>query len=162
MTIEKPGAMPSMFDRWVDDQGRMTSDAYLFFVQINKVLGLNTDVSNTPAPPDPEYELIEDWPILIPYGANKDYVLIQNSAVERTVFLTVSDCDSGTATATFKVNSTPLGGTANSVSSTEQTQAHASANVVGVGDDLIVTLSSNSSSVEVRLNAHTTRTLTSS
>ena len=160
MTIEKPGVLPAMFDRWVDDQGRMTSDAYLWFVQVNKVLGLNTDVSNEPDPPDPEFELLEDWPILIPYAEDKDYVLIQNNSVEREISLTTSKSNSGTCTATFKINTTALGGTANSVSSTEQTQAHASANILGVGDDLVVTISSNSSCVEARLNVHTTRMLT--
>lgn len=161
MTIEKPGVLPNMFDRWVDDQGRMTSEAYLWFVQVNKVLGLNTDVSNTPAPPDPEYDLVEDWPLILPYGVNKSFTLIRNSSVEREVFLTVSKSASGTCTATFKINTTALGGTANSVSSTEQTRAHASANVLGVGDDLVVTISSNSSAIDVELNVHTTRVLTS-
>ena len=54
MTIEKPNPLPSMFDPLVTSGGVGTSDFYLWLVQVNKVLGLNTDVSNTPAPPDPE------------------------------------------------------------------------------------------------------------
>jgi hypothetical protein len=61
-----------------------------------------------------------------------------------TISSTTTRSASGTCTATFKINTTALGGTANAVSSTEQEQAHASDNVVVAGDDLVVTISSNS------------------
>lgn len=51
---------------------------------------------------------------------------------------------SGTCTATGKIGSTALGGTANSVSSTVNTQTHSSANVLVAGDTFKVTTSSNS------------------
>src|SRR6185503_1965220 len=62
-----------------------------------------------------------------------------------------SICDSGTATATVKINTTALGGTANAVSSTEQNQAQASANVVAIGDYLNVTISANSACLGLAL-----------
>lgn len=62
-----------------------------------------------------------------------------------TVNKTTTDCVSGTCTATFKNGSTALGGTANSVSSTEQEQAHTTNNDFAVGDNLVVTISANSS-----------------
>lgn len=62
-----------------------------------------------------------------------------------TITEATTKCASGTATATFKINTTALGGTANSVSSSEQSQSHASANAVSAGDDINVTISSASS-----------------
>lgn len=67
---------------------------------------------------------------------------------------------SGTCTATFKINSTALGGTANSVSSTEQDQAHASANVFSAGDNIVLTVSSNSTCLGFSFMIKFTRTLT--
>lgn len=81
--------------------------------------------------------------ILVP--ANQAYKLVVKLARAVTITETTTICTSGTCTATFSINSTPLGGTANSASSVEQSQAHASANVAAVGDDLTITISANSS-----------------
>jgi hypothetical protein len=78
---------------------------------------------------------------------NGDIILYLKSPVAFTITETVTKCTSGTATATFKINTTNLGGTANSVSSSEQAQAHASANSVSIGDDIVVTISSASTLV---------------
>ena len=77
-----------------------------------------------------------------------------------TITETVSDCTSGTATATFKINTTALGGTANSVSSTEQSQAHAATNTLATGDDIVVTISSASSLLDPRFSLSGLRSLT--
>jgi hypothetical protein len=76
-----------------------------------------------------------------------------------TITETVSECASGTATATFKINTTALGGTANSVSSTEQAQAHASANTLATGDNIVVTISSASSLTSPRFSLSGSRSL---
>ena len=69
-------------------------------------------------------------------------------------------CTAGTATATFKINNSALGGTANSVSSSEQSQAHASSNTFVAGDDIQVTFSSVSADLEeVSFMIKYTRTL---
>ena len=65
---------------------------------------------------------------------------------------------SGTCTATWKINSTALGGTANSVSSSEQSQAHSSNNVFAAGDDIVLTVSSNSSCLKMAWTITYTRT----
>lgn len=70
--------------------------------------------------------------------------LVINSAFAFTVTSTTTRTTAGTSTCTFSINGTPLGGTANSASTSEQTQAHASANAVAVGDDFEVTFSSTS------------------
>lgn len=87
--------------------------------------------------------------IMIPFAietpADGDYTIALKSIWSGTVTAVTTKCASGTCTLTGKVNTTALGGTANSVSSTEQTRAHTSSNAVAVGDDLVVTISSNSS-----------------
>ncbi len=54
----------------------------------------------------------------------------------------------GTSTCTFKIDGTSLGGTANSASTSEQSQTHSSSNAVAVGQDLTVVFSSTSSDCE--------------
>lgn len=91
--------------------------------------------------------------------ANQDYRLIVKIPHGGTITETVTRSESGTCTATFKVNTTALGGTANSVSSTEQAQAQASSNTFVADDDIVVTISSNSSCVGMSFTIKYTRTL---
>lgn len=79
--------------------------------------------------------------------AAQDYRIVVKVPYGGTITNTITRCVSGTATFTFKVNSTALGGTANSVSSSEQDQAHASSNTFAAGDDIVITASSVSSCV---------------
>lgn len=79
---------------------------------------------------------------------NQSYTLVLKAPHGGTITETTTKCLSGTCTMTFKVNTTALGGTANSVSSSEQSQAHGSSNTFAAGDDIVVTVSSNSSCVD--------------
>lgn len=81
---------------------------------------------------------------LIEYPSNKDYMIVIKAPYSGTITETTTRSTSGTCTATFKINTTALGGTANSVSSVEQSQLHASSNVFAAGDDIVITISSNS------------------
>ena len=90
---------------------------------------------------------------------NQDYRLVVNAPYAMTITSTTTRCVSGTCTATFKINTTALGGTANSVSTAEQEQAHASANAVAAGDDIVLTVSSNSSCEDMSFTIKFTRTL---
>lgn len=74
-----------------------------------------------------------------------DYRLLVNVPYGFTISSITTRSASGTCTATFKINTTALGGTANAVSTSEVTQAQASANVLAAGDDLVCTISSNAS-----------------
>lgn len=96
---------------------------------------------------------------VIPSLANQDYRLVVNIPYGCTINETTTICTSGTATATFKINTTALGGTANSVSTSEQTQTHSSANTVVAGDDIVLTISSNSSALFLSFTIKITRTL---
>jgi fructose-specific component phosphotransferase system IIB-like protein len=90
---------------------------------------------------------------------NKDYTLLIKAPFGGTITEVTTRSASGTCTATVKINTTALGGTANSVSSTEQSQSHASANVFVAGDDIVVTVSSNSTCADMRITIQYTRTL---
>lgn len=94
---------------------------------------------------------------LILAPANGDYMLVVKAPFGGTITETTTRSASGTCTATFKINTTALGGTANSVSSSEQSQAQASANVFAAGDDIVVTISANSNCVNMSFTIKYTR-----
>nr|WMC99346.1 hypothetical protein RAR13_11880 [Aminobacter aminovorans] len=89
--------------------------------------------------------------------ADKSYTIVLKCPYGGTINETVTKSASGTCTATFKINTTALGGTANSVSSSEQTQAHASANTFVAGDDIVLTISSNSSCLDMAFTIKVTK-----
>lgn len=91
--------------------------------------------------------------------SDKDYRVLLNMPHGGTITETTTRSVSGTATATFKINTTALGGTANSVSSSEQSQSHSSSNAFSAGDDIVITISSNSSCVDMSFMIKYTRTL---
>lgn len=91
--------------------------------------------------------------------SDKSYTIVVKMAHAGTITETTTVSASGTCTATFKVNATALGGTANSVSSTEQSQAHASSNTFVAGDDIALTVSSNASCADMSFSIKYTRTL---
>lgn len=101
----------------------------------------------------------ECWSIpLFGEVAEQDYIFALNIRYPGTITKVTTKCTSGTCTATVKVNSTALGGTANSVSSSEEEQNHASSNTFVAGDDLKVTISSSSSATDVIIMVWATRT----
>lgn len=79
---------------------------------------------------------------------DKTIYLVINSPIEFTVTATTTKAASGSSTYSFDINGTPLGGSANAVTSSEQTQAHASANVCPVGGDLKLTIANDSPAAE--------------
>lgn len=91
--------------------------------------------------------------------ANQTYMLALKVPFGFTITETTTICESGTCTATFKINTTALGGTANSVSTTEQSQAQSTSNTGSAGDDIQVTISSNSSCVGMSFHVKYTRAL---
>lgn len=67
------------------------------------------------------------------------------------IILTQVALKAGTATVTFDIGGTPLGGTANSASTTLNTQAHSSANTRAVGNEFNATISSASSAEDLTM-----------
>lgn len=91
--------------------------------------------------------------------SNKDYGINCNMPFTGTITSVSTICASGTATLAVSVNTTPLGGTANAVSNTLQTQAQTSANTFTVGDKLKLTVSSDSSAADLQWEITYTRSL---
>lgn len=96
---------------------------------------------------------------LISTPSNQDYRLVVKIPFGGTITETVTRSTAGTATATFKINTTALGGTANSVSTTEQAQTHSSANAFVADDDIVLTISSASSCTNLSFTIKFTRLL---
>lgn len=94
---------------------------------------------------------------LIELPEERDYLLVIKSPIALTITETTTKSTTGTCTATFKINSTALGGTANSVSTSEQSQAHSTSNAVAVADDIVLTVSSNSASENLSFTIKYTR-----
>jgi hypothetical protein len=89
--------------------------------------------------------------------ADKTYKLVVKAAHAGTITEATTISESGSCTATFKINTTALGGTANSVSSSESSQAHASSNSFSAGDDIQLTVSGNSSCLGLSFTLKYTR-----
>lgn len=77
-------------------------------------------------------------------AANKDYMLGIKIPFGFKVTQITTRSEAGTCTLTGKINTTALGGTANSVSTAEQSQDHTTSNIGAAGDDIVVTISGNS------------------
>jgi hypothetical protein len=136
-----PGNLPPYLHAWLLELVR----------SINKFIdgGIFADVTQT----------TEHWSGLITTPSDKSYTLVLKSPHAGTITETTTKSASGTCTATFKVNTTALGGTANSVSSSEQSQAHSSTNTFSAGDDIVLTVSSNSSCADMAFTVKYTRDL---
>lgn len=159
MTTRQPDPLPEATTQFATPEGKPQAEWYRWFWDVSKLIpNIIAIIDNPPA--DPEYELVEEFSVFISYPAAKDYRLVLKAAVERTITEVVTRSVSGTCTATTKIDTTALGGTANSVSSSEQSQLHTTSNTWGVGADLVVAVSSVSACVDMTLTVKTTRTLT--
>lgn len=99
----------------------------------------------------------DGWSGIFRTGADDTVNLVQKAPFAGTITSTTTKSASGTATYTFKINTTALGGTANSVSSVESEQAHASANAFVAGDDIVVTRSADATCVDASFTIKYTR-----
>ena len=97
------------------------------------------------------------WSGILLLPANQTYKLVIKCPFAGVINSVTTMCASGSATATFKINTTALGGTANAISTSEQSQAHSSSNAFSIGDDIQVTISSNSSCVDASFSVVYTR-----
>jgi len=99
----------------------------------------------------------ENISIFVETVANKDYRFHINIGFAGTITRVTTISISGTCTATTKINTTALGGTANSVSSSENEQIHSTSNEFVVGDDILTTISANSSCLDMMITIEYTR-----
>jgi hypothetical protein len=101
---------------------------------------------------------IEQISVTISVPTDKTYTLARKMTFSGTVLEVTTKSSSGTCTLTGKIDGVSLGGTPNSVSSVEQSQAQASANTFTAGQDLQATVSSNSACVDMDITWKIQRT----
>lgn len=159
MTTRQPDPLPEATAQFALPDGRPVAVWYRWFWDVANMIPKIIAIIDNP-PPVPTYELLEDFSVVIQFPANRDYRLVLDASADRTITEVVTRCVSGTCAAQVKIDGTALGGAANSVSSSEQKQAHSTANLWEVGKDMVLTVSSNSSCLDMTLTVKTVRTLT--
>jgi hypothetical protein len=102
----------------------------------------------------------QDFDYYLGTVSDATYTIVLKARYGGMITEATTQCDSGTATATFKINGTPLGGAANAVTSSIQSQTHVASNVYAAGDKIAVTFSSNSSCLGAVINLRTVRQAT--
>jgi hypothetical protein len=106
-------------------------------------------------------DLITEWIKIgtVATVADGDYNFIPNVPHAGAITAIRTIADSGTCTLTMKVGSTALGGTANSVSSSNQEQAHTTSNTFSIGNLIKGTVSSNSACTNMTVWGKITRAM---
>ena len=135
-----------------DTKGGVSSALWSWLNDFSSTANKNAEETNTIAA---QQEAI-DFTIESP--DNQDYLFEIDCPFGYKITQVDSKCRSGTCTATTKIGTTPLGGGANSVSTSLQTKTHTSANVIAAAGTSVVTISSNSSCAGLRLTFWITRT----
>jgi len=151
--MANPVPTPLASEALVDAERKPTASWYRV---LTRLIGqFNLAASDVEGKPIKE----QDWSesVIIESADNKDYRFV-DLAFGWTITSVVTRSLAGTCTLTVKINSTALGGSANSVSTTEQTQVHTTANVVAPGDDLVLTVSSASAAEGVSVTLKGKRT----
>lgn len=96
---------------------------------------------------------------LIEYPDNKDYTIWQRIPFAGTVTRTTTKASAGTCTLTVKISADAVGGSAHSVTSAQESIVRTTANEFLAGDDLVVTVASNSGCENLAISVDFTRTL---
>jgi hypothetical protein len=95
---------------------------------------------------------------LVATAADTDYVIWYDAPYAGTVNTVRTKTSSGTCTVTGKINTTALGGTANSASTVAQEKNHTSSNTFVKGDVLKYTVSGNAAALNLAVTFYCTRT----
>lgn len=132
-------------------------------VGLNKpTVGGDTDVWGTSLNANADtleaWLMVWDAQVTIAVPTNATYPMILYAPFDGTITAIRTKTDSGSCTVTGKINGVALGGTANSATTSLQSQAHASSNSFSAGDALTFTVSSNSSATNLQVQFHGTRT----
>lgn len=137
----------------------LTTTTYPTLTELSYVKGVTSSIQ-TQLNGKASTAQVFDWnPFFNGSIPNGDYRIIINCSFAGTINEITTRSVSGTGTLTGKVNTTALGGTANSVSSSEQSQTHSSSNTFSAGDDIVITMSSVSSLLDMSVKIKYTRTL---
>lgn len=136
----------------VDTSGTPVANDFARFTDADTVEGRS--YSETRSDLNVAFDVISG---MIEEVSNKDYVLSLKMPYAGSITETTTKSVSGTCTATFYVNTTALGGTANSVSSTEQDQTHSSSNTFVTGDTLKMVVTANSLCTDMQFSVKIAR-----
>jgi len=154
--------IPHADERIALEDGRINKTWYdrlqALFTQYRQT---NRDLSDTSGGLTTKAAKAQAWSesVIIEFPDDGDYVFPAFFARATTITEVVTECDDGTCTLTVKINSTALGGTANSVSTTRDEQAHTDDNVAADEDDLVLTVSSNSACERMSVTLRGTQVL---
>lgn len=96
---------------------------------------------------------------IIALPSNKDYRITERIPSGWTLTRLTTKTASGSCTVTLKINSIAVTGGAIATTSTQQSSTLTAANVTAEGDVLVITVSSNSSAVDLSFTIDFTRTL---
>ena len=135
--------------------GSFSNAWYKWFVTAQKLLS----AIKASMPKTQSVALVEQISGFIETPAAKDYTLVEKIPYAATILLTTTKASAGTGTATFKINATPLGGSANAIGTTQQDQSQGSANTMAAGDRLLVTVSGVSGLQNFAFTVKYTRTI---
>lgn len=140
------------------ETGRPTEQWYAFLRKIASRLSLadqaTTDLNGAKAS---NTQTVAEA-VLIEYPSDKDYPFL-SLAWDGTIEIVTTKASSGSCTVTVYINDVALGGGANSASTTEQVITHASRNEIADGDDITITISSNSACTDLSITLRGTKTL---
>jgi hypothetical protein len=90
---------------------------------------------------------------------NKDYTIWQRIPFAGTITRTVTKASTGTCTLTVKISANAVGGSAHSVTSSQESILRTTSNTFAAGDDLVLTVASNSACENLAVSVDYTRTL---
>lgn len=96
---------------------------------------------------------------IIVAAANQDYLIGINMPYAGTIKTLTTKCTTGTCTMTAKINSTAVTSISNAVSTSEVTSTATAANTFAAGDDITLTIASNSSCQNISFNLVITKVL---
>lgn len=145
-----------------NNTGSAAADVRLTATQVKEFLAIaESDVSGLTTDLAGKAAVTQSWEqtFLFIEPDNGDYRMVVDAKKARTITSVTTRSASGTITLTVKINTTALGGSTNSISTTEQTRSHSSANAVAAGDDIVFTFASNSSCVNATVTLGGTLTL---
>jgi hypothetical protein len=103
---------------------------------------------------EPVRDLFQAAWALVGTASAREYPVIMDNARPFVITGVVSKCTSGTDTAIVRIGGVALGGAPNAVSSTKQTQPHASANVAAVGADITVAFAGGAVDPQITLKGY--------
>lgn len=151
-------SLPEAAERIAMEDGRPGATWYRVFARL--VSQFNTNARSVSDSLGTKATLGQAWSetVVIDIPDDGDYVF-PAVAGDFSITSVVTECDSGTCTATVKIDGVALGGSANAVSILRNTQTHSSANTHADGDDITVTISANASCERLSLTMIGTRTL---